>query len=183
MENQLSVKQWVITILLLSIPIVNIILLITWAFGEKNYKTNYSRAVLIIGACYIGIVIILAALGVFFASTFGGYSSGDYEEVTYISDYVDEDIEVLEIFLEDSEQEYAKYVSGKIINNSIDRSHTSISLDINFYDENDLIVGTHYINIDGTIPPGEIYLFKEWIPSSDVAGISEAKSTKILGIY
>ncbi|MUT68426.1 hypothetical protein [Paenibacillus sp. NEAU-GSW1] len=53
----ISVKDWLITILLLAIPIVNIIMLFVWAFGGNTNpsKANYAKAALI--WALIGIVI------------------------------------------------------------------------------------------------------------------------------
>lgn len=60
----MSVKDWVITLLLLVIPIVNIILLFVWAFsGDTNEnKKNYCKAQLIMLAIILGINIIIAII-------------------------------------------------------------------------------------------------------------------------
>ncbi|WP_219833929.1 hypothetical protein [Paenibacillus sp. R14(2021)] len=65
-----SVKSWLGTLLLLMIPIVNLILLLVWAFGggaNQNLR-NYSRAslllILIVGVLYAIIALfIFAAIG------------------------------------------------------------------------------------------------------------------------
>lgn len=64
----LSVKDWMITILLLAIPIVNIVLLFVWAFskGENPTKSNYAKASLIWAA--IGIVLYIIFFGAFFGA-------------------------------------------------------------------------------------------------------------------
>ncbi|UKS25155.1 hypothetical protein LOZ80_26655 [Paenibacillus sp. HWE-109] len=64
----LSVKNWMLTILLLAIPIVNIILLFVWAFssGENPNKANYAKASLIWAA--IGIVLYLLFAVIFFGT-------------------------------------------------------------------------------------------------------------------
>ena len=53
-ENQynrrepLSVGQWILTIFLLAIPILNIIMLFVWAFGgNKDERENFAKASLI----------------------------------------------------------------------------------------------------------------------------------------
>lgn len=183
-ENQLSVKQWVFTILLLAIPIVNIVLLFIWAFGEKNNKTNYARALLIVGSIYIILVIILSIMGSLLAFfSYDNYSYGEEEVgVTYVSDYVNEEIEVLEIILEQNEREYGEYITGKIQNNSTTRTHSSISLDINFYNESNSVIDSYYINFDVNIPPGEVYEFREFISDVYVERIAEAASVKIQSI-
>lgn len=70
MEEPMSVKEWLITDLLLLIPCVNLILVFVWAFSssEKKSKSNYFKANLIFAGCilafYLIIVIILVAMGV-----------------------------------------------------------------------------------------------------------------------
>ncbi|MEX0685649.1 MAG: hypothetical protein WD267_07690 [Balneolales bacterium] len=48
-SDVLSVKDWMITILITFIPIVNIIMYFVWAFGENtNYnKANWAKAILL----------------------------------------------------------------------------------------------------------------------------------------
>ncbi len=69
-EEPVSVKEWIITMLLLMIPIVNLVLMFVWAFSseEKKSKSNYFKASLIIAAVLLAlyflvfIVIIGAAI-------------------------------------------------------------------------------------------------------------------------
>lgn len=55
-----SFKEWMITILLMAIPIVNIVMLFVWGFsGNTNRsKANYAKAALV----WIGIGIVLYIL-------------------------------------------------------------------------------------------------------------------------
>jgi succinate dehydrogenase/fumarate reductase cytochrome b subunit len=48
-NTPISVKEWVVTILLLVIPIVNIIMLFLWAFGKETSatKSNFAKAYLL----------------------------------------------------------------------------------------------------------------------------------------
>lgn len=78
-SNVISVKEWVINLIIMCIPIVNIIFLFIWAFGQNDInetKQNWAKASLIIMA--IGLVIsiifyvLLAAAGLFFLQQ-GGY--------------------------------------------------------------------------------------------------------------
>jgi len=64
----MTVGDWLITMLLLMIPIVNFVLLFVWAFGGNvnPSKKAYFRAYLIIMA----IVIVLTIL---FGALFGGF--------------------------------------------------------------------------------------------------------------
>lgn len=67
-DDVMTVNDWIGTIIILSIPIINIIMYFTWAFSDsvnKN-KKNFSRATLILTA--IGIVF-----GVLLSSCTGRY--------------------------------------------------------------------------------------------------------------
>lgn len=57
MEEPVSVGEWLISMLLMCIPCVNIVLMFVWAFGSsaKKSKSNYFKASLICAG--IGIVI------------------------------------------------------------------------------------------------------------------------------
>jgi len=59
MNNEVTVKDWLITMLILCIPIVNIVMVFVWAFGggAKPSKSNFFRAVLLWAV--IGIVLTL----------------------------------------------------------------------------------------------------------------------------
>jgi len=61
-ENQghkdISVLEWFATLILLSIPLVNLIFLFIWAFGSEISKRNFSRATLL----YILVSSIIAII-------------------------------------------------------------------------------------------------------------------------
>ena len=63
-----SVKEWLITNLILMIPLVNIVMTIVWAFGSNTNpnKANYFKAALILFAIVMVIYLVLAV--VFFGS-------------------------------------------------------------------------------------------------------------------
>ncbi|MEF9986152.1 MAG: hypothetical protein RSC28_00845 [Bacteroidales bacterium] len=47
-KEPLSVGQWVLTIFLLALPIVNIVMLFVWAFGgNKDERENFAKASLL----------------------------------------------------------------------------------------------------------------------------------------
>lgn len=62
-NNQMSVGQWLLTLILLAIPLVNIILLFVWAFGGDNPKKNFSRATLLLWVILMGLGMILGVMG------------------------------------------------------------------------------------------------------------------------
>ncbi len=63
-DSIISTAEWFITLLLLSIPFLNIVLVLFWAFGPGNRnRANFCRAIL--GFLVIGIA--LAACGALFS--------------------------------------------------------------------------------------------------------------------
>ena len=66
----LRTGSWMLTILLLGIPLVNIIMLFVWAFGDNTNpnKRNYARASLLLAAIVIGIYAIIAVLVIVLAA-------------------------------------------------------------------------------------------------------------------
>ena len=64
-EKVMSVGDWLLTMVVMMIPLVNVIMVFVWAFGAGNKnRSNWAKAVLImwvvIIALYIGIIIIAA---------------------------------------------------------------------------------------------------------------------------
>ncbi len=65
----MSVKDWVITLILTAIPIVGLTLIIIWAFGTEGNKNrrNYSLAILIcLAICVVIYILIVMSFGIFF---------------------------------------------------------------------------------------------------------------------
>ena len=60
-----TVKQWLGTLALLMIPIVNIVLVFVWAFSKSTNinKRNFARASLLLTAIILGFYIALTILG------------------------------------------------------------------------------------------------------------------------
>ena len=74
-EEAVSVKEWLLTYLILLIPCVGTIMLFVWAFSssEKKSKSNYFKAMLILYAILIVIYIIIFAI--FGAAIIAGISN------------------------------------------------------------------------------------------------------------
>lgn len=70
----MTLGNWVITFLLLAIPVVNIVLLFVWALGTDVNKSKkiYCQAELIV----LGVVLVLYLA--FFGALFGSMMSGLY---------------------------------------------------------------------------------------------------------
>lgn len=71
LEAVVSVGEWLVTLLIASIPLVNIIMLLIWAFSgnTKLSKANWAKAtliwLLIIAAFYFFVVVlILGGIGI-----------------------------------------------------------------------------------------------------------------------
>lgn len=64
-NSPMTVGRWMITLIVLMIPIVNIVMMLVWAFGSGNEcRSNYSKALLIFILISVAVVILLAVLGV-----------------------------------------------------------------------------------------------------------------------
>ncbi len=63
----LTVREWLITLIIISIPIVNIIMLLVWAFSDSAHITrkNFSQAYLLLTV--IVLVFIAIMYGLIFA--------------------------------------------------------------------------------------------------------------------
>lgn len=72
----MTMKDWLITLLLLCIPIVNIVLAFVWAFGSNvnKSKKSFFQAYLILMAIGIGIYIIFAIIIAILAFTYASSS-------------------------------------------------------------------------------------------------------------
>lgn len=68
----MSVKDWVITILITAIPLVGFIMIFVWAFsdGTNESKANWAKASLIIFAVFIVLYLLIFMIfgAAFFAS-------------------------------------------------------------------------------------------------------------------
>ena len=59
-----TVGNWILTTLLMCIPLVNIVLLFVWAFGSNTpiSKANWAKAALIWAVISISVYVLLALL-------------------------------------------------------------------------------------------------------------------------
>ncbi|MBK8600664.1 MAG: hypothetical protein IPN80_09035 [Flavobacterium sp.] len=76
-QKPMSVKDWLITLLLMAIPVVGIVLLFVYAFGnnENVNKQNWAKAQLIMLAIVFAIVIFcLILFGSIFAAAMAANS-------------------------------------------------------------------------------------------------------------
>jgi len=73
---QMSIGKWVITFLILSVPLVNIIMLFVWAFDGMSERRNFSRAYLIIFAIMFILAIIFAIIAYVISASIGSQMFG-----------------------------------------------------------------------------------------------------------
>ena len=70
LEEPMRMGEWMITLLIMMIPCVNLVMMFVWAFSktEKKSKSNYFKASLLMSAIIFGIylvmVILIAAIGI-----------------------------------------------------------------------------------------------------------------------
>ena len=81
-EPIMSVKDWVITLIVLVIPLVNIIMLFVWAFGDGTVKTksNFAKAQLIMYLISIALIFLFFMLMISFG-LFAGLMESLYPSV------------------------------------------------------------------------------------------------------
>lgn len=78
LEEPVSFAEWMISMLIMVIPCVNIIMMFVWAFGSgtKKSKSNYFKAALVWSL--IGVVISIVMVGAFSAMFASLLESGYY---------------------------------------------------------------------------------------------------------
>jgi len=77
--EEVTLGDWMITILLSAIPIVNIVMLFVWAFGSSTNpsKANWAKATLI--WMVIGIALAIIFVVVIGTAIFSGMESSSFE--------------------------------------------------------------------------------------------------------
>lgn len=75
--QMMSVKDWVVTILLTCIPLVGLILLFVWAFGNdgNQIRQNWAKGNLIVAAIVLVLYLLFMIFfgAIFLAAAGGGY--------------------------------------------------------------------------------------------------------------
>jgi len=72
-EKPVSVGDWMLTILIMAIPLVNLIMLFVWAFGNNSplSKANFAKASLIwmLICIVLSVVVLVLFAGAIFAAS------------------------------------------------------------------------------------------------------------------
>ena len=71
--SEMSVGEWLISMLIMIIPIVNIVMLFIWGFGGPDPRRNYARASLIWMAISIGLVVLFYGVVIALFFSVDGY--------------------------------------------------------------------------------------------------------------
>ena len=77
--EEVTLGDWMVTILLSAIPVVNLVMLFLWAFGSSTNpsKANWAKATLI--WMVIGIVLAILFVVIIGTAIFTGYESSSFE--------------------------------------------------------------------------------------------------------
>jgi len=78
-QQPMSVKDWLITFLILAIPVVGLVMLFIYAFGNDQniHKQNWAKAQLIWMAIILALVfLVFLIFGSIFAAAMAGRSGG-----------------------------------------------------------------------------------------------------------
>jgi sterol desaturase/sphingolipid hydroxylase (fatty acid hydroxylase superfamily) len=73
-SQPMSVKDWVITLIILALPLINIVMLLVWAFGSSGNvnRKNYCLASLLMLAIIVGLSLCFAILAALVGMAAGG---------------------------------------------------------------------------------------------------------------
>ena len=107
-REDLSLKDWLIILLLSAIPCVNIIMLLIWAFSanENPNKSNYAKAQLIL--MVIGIILSFILLSAISSIIMQAYPGFYYQELVFI-------FKLLKDFIAGNVPLKARFSSGLLI--------------------------------------------------------------------
>jgi uncharacterized membrane protein YqjE len=64
-EKQMTLKDWILTLILLFIPIVGLVMLIIWATDKQDPRNIFAKAYLIVSAGMLAIVFIFYVFFIF----------------------------------------------------------------------------------------------------------------------
>lgn len=65
-EQPMTLKDWIITLTLLFIPIVGLVMLIIWAMDKEDPRNTFSKAYLIVSVGIFAVIIAIYMLIILF---------------------------------------------------------------------------------------------------------------------
>lgn len=75
LEEPVKLGEWLIAMLVMCVPCVNIVMMFVWAFSksEKKSKSNFFKAELIVmGIMFVLWIVLMVTIGISAASVIGG---------------------------------------------------------------------------------------------------------------
>lgn len=176
-EHTMRLGEWITTLIVIIIPILNIIMLILWALDKENPRNKFSKAYMIVTGSAISIsfiAIFIMNLDDIENSSTEKYipSYEHYEYTNRASDLEITEIEFLENFVDTS-------IHGKVLNKSLDYTFENIAISGLVYDDTGSIIDSFIIFLNQIIPPGESYRFSDMGFSSDAHTIKIEKISHI----
>lgn len=77
-SQPMSVKDWVLTLIILALPVVNLVMLLVWAFGSAGNinRKNYCLASLIMIAIAMALSLCFFVLAALVGAVAGGVAAG-----------------------------------------------------------------------------------------------------------
>lgn len=77
-SQPMSVKDWVLTLIILALPVVNLVMLLVWAFGSTGNinRKNYCLASLIMIAIAMALSLCFFVLAALVGAVAGGVAAG-----------------------------------------------------------------------------------------------------------
>lgn len=77
-SQTMSVKDWVITLIVLALPLINLVMLLVWAFGSSGNinRKNYCLASLLMIAIAMALSLCFFVLAALVGAVAGGVSAG-----------------------------------------------------------------------------------------------------------
>lgn len=77
-SQPMSVKDWVITLIVLALPLINLVMLLVWAFGSTGNinRKNYCLASLILFAIAVALSLCFFVLAALVGALAGGVAAG-----------------------------------------------------------------------------------------------------------
>lgn len=58
-EKQMTLKDWILTLVLLFIPIVGLVMLIIWATDKQDPRNTFSKAYLIVSGGIFALILVM----------------------------------------------------------------------------------------------------------------------------
>lgn len=190
-QKEVSVKEWIAVLFLMVIPIVNLISLLYWAFGEKSFKTNFAKAMLSIVLTFVSIGLIMSIFSIGMLETIEEEprdpKQNFYDAQMYSAELntenVQRDLELIDITARHTDTEVTLLNVDLIIkNNSEENTYNRATFEFALYDELGYLVGTYQYELDTDIPPLKEYKTNFTISNIELKNVLNTQSIELTEI-